>query len=67
MELFIYLVTSVGEVHVGCRWENLRERDHLEDTGVDGRIILKCIVMKLGGEAWTGFIWLRIGVGGGLL
>jgi hypothetical protein len=24
-------------------WGNLRERDHLEDTGVDGRVILKCI------------------------
>jgi hypothetical protein len=35
--------------------------------GVDGRIILKCIVMKWDGEAWTGFIWLRIGAGGGLL
>jgi hypothetical protein len=22
---------------------NLRERDHLEDLGIDGRIILKCI------------------------
>ena len=24
-------------------WENLRERDHLRDLGVDGRKILKCI------------------------
>jgi hypothetical protein len=22
-------------------WKNLRERDHLEDQGVDGRVILK--------------------------
>ena len=58
-----------GRADVSTRfwWEDMGERDHLEDTGVDGRIILKCIVMKLGGEAWTGFIWLRIGVGGGLL
>jgi hypothetical protein len=28
-----------GEVHAG--WGNLRERNHLEDIGVNGRIILK--------------------------
>jgi hypothetical protein len=31
------------EVYTGFWWENLRERDHLEDPGVDGRIILKMI------------------------
>jgi hypothetical protein len=30
-----------GEAYTGFWWENLRERDHLEDEGVDGRIILK--------------------------
>jgi len=29
-----------GEVYTGFWWGNLRERDHLEDSGVDGRIIL---------------------------
>ena len=29
-----------GEVHAGFWCGNLRERDHLEDPGVDGRIIL---------------------------
>jgi hypothetical protein len=28
-------------VHTGLWLRNLRERDYLEDTGVDGRIILK--------------------------
>jgi hypothetical protein len=27
-------------------WGNLRERDHLGDPGVDGRIILRCIFRK---------------------
>jgi hypothetical protein len=29
------------EVYTRFRWENLRERDILEDPGVDGRIILR--------------------------
>ena len=38
---------------------NMRERDHLEDLGVDGSIILKWILKKWDGEARTGFIWPR--------
>jgi hypothetical protein len=47
--------------------ENLKGRDHSEDIEVDGRIILEWILGKKGGNAWTEFIWLRIGFGGGLL
>jgi hypothetical protein len=36
----------------------LKERDHLEDLGIDGRVILERILEKLGGKAWTGFICL---------
>jgi hypothetical protein len=39
--------------------ENLNGRVHLEDKGVDGRIILGRKLEKLCGKLWTGFIWLR--------
>jgi hypothetical protein len=35
-------------------------RDHLEDPGVDGRIVLIWIIRKWDVRAWTGLIWLRI-------
>jgi hypothetical protein len=41
---------------------NLKERDHAEDLGVDGRIILEWILGKYGGKVRTGFIWLRYGL-----
>jgi hypothetical protein len=34
-------VWEIGEVHTGFWWGDLRERDHVEDLGVDGRIILE--------------------------
>jgi hypothetical protein len=30
-----------GEVHAGFWWGDLQEKDHLEDLGVNERIILK--------------------------
>jgi hypothetical protein len=29
-------------------------REHAEDTGVDGKIILEWILEKQGGKVWTG-------------
>jgi hypothetical protein len=45
----------------------LRERDHLGDPGVDGRIILRWIFRIYDLGVWTGWSWLRIETGGGYL
>jgi hypothetical protein len=49
-------------------WESLKERDHSEDRGVDGRMRLEWLPGRLvGGGVWSGFTWLSIGIVGGLL
>ena len=54
-----------GEVCIRFWWGNLRERDHLGDQDVDGRIILRWIFRKWEGVVGTRWGWLRIGTGGG--
>ena len=56
-----------GEVNTGFWWGHLRERDHLGDTGLDWRIILRWIFRKWDVGVWTGSSWIRIGTGGGNL
>jgi hypothetical protein len=50
------------EFERGC----LKERSHLEDLGIDRRIILKWILKKENGRVWTGLIWLMTGTSGRL-
>ena len=47
-----------GEAYTGFWWGNLRERDHLKDPGVDGKIIIRWIFRKLDKEERKGSICL---------
>jgi len=43
------------------------DNHHLEDLGIDGRILLKWTLKKYYGLAWKGLSWLRIRTIDGLL
>jgi hypothetical protein len=62
-------VAHIGdrEAGTGFWWRNLRDRDHLKDFSVDGRILLRCIFRKRDVKAWTGSTCFRIRRGGGYL
>jgi hypothetical protein len=47
-------------------WGILKESDHLEHLGEDGRIIFKRSLKTLVWKASTGLIWLMLGTSGGL-
>ena len=59
-------LACIGERRGVCRVlvGNLMEGDHLEEPGVDGRIILRWIFRQWNVGSWTGLIWLRVGTGG---
>jgi len=51
-------------MHTEFWWGNMRERGHMEDPGVDGRISINIRKVR---QVCMGFIWLRIGKRSGLL
>jgi hypothetical protein len=44
-----------------------KERDHLEDQDLGGKMESEWILGRLAWGVWIGFDWLRTGTGGGLL
>jgi hypothetical protein len=56
-----------GDTCTGFWWESPKEKDHLEDQDVDGKMGSKWNLRRLVGGVWSGFTWLRIGIVGGLL
>jgi hypothetical protein len=69
MRWAVHVAGIRGEKRVctGLWWGDLRGRCHLEELGVDRRILLKRILRKSVGLAWTGIIWLRIATSCGLV
>jgi hypothetical protein len=48
-------------------WESSKERYRSEDKGIDGRMGSEWTLDTLAERMYSGFAWLRIGTGGGLL
>jgi hypothetical protein len=42
-------------------WESPKEKDHLEDRGVDGRIGSEWVFRILAETVWNGFRWVWMG------
>ena len=53
-------------MHTGFWRGDLKAKDLLENSGVDGRIMLMWSFEK-GDGSWIGLIWLRIGTVDGIL
>ena len=54
-----------GKAYIGLLCKNRKEREHMGDPDVEGKIILRWIFRKWDVELWTGSGWLSIGKGGG--
>jgi hypothetical protein len=50
---------KMTELHTGISRKSLKERNHLEDLGIEDRITLKYILNKLKVQAWNGIFEVR--------
>jgi hypothetical protein len=48
-------------------FQDLKERDHTTDLGIDGIIILTPVLKKQGVKFWSGFNWLSAAPSSGYL
>jgi hypothetical protein len=46
-----------GEMYTGFWWESPKEKDHLKDQGVDGRMRVKMDLREIG---WGGVEWIHL-------
>ena len=67
LESTVFCKRTVNSILVIFHRRTYITRDHLGDTGLDGRIILRWIFRKWDVGVWTGPRWLRIETGGGHL
>jgi hypothetical protein len=58
--------TGSGQGPVAGCGERPKERDHLQDQDVGGKMGSEWILGRLAWGVWTGFDWLRTGTAGGL-